>query len=186
MVLRVLLMCLSSSQILSSYFDIHMFDIGGAGREPISKPWLWQDGPSRVGITKQFVSNTARIISFFINWRRGKISEIKEYGAGSSRQIFHDSIEKVIERLQQNMYPSNFYETISSNTIKKRGDQEDQEDQNNDVTKGKSNIIKHYRGTITNNFIKTIREHQCNITTNNYSQQLKTCLPSRKCVVKNI
>lgn len=45
-------MCLSSSQILSSYFDIHMFDIGGAGRELISKPWLWQDGPSRVGITK--------------------------------------------------------------------------------------------------------------------------------------
>ena len=143
MVLRVLLMCLSSSQILSSYFDIHMFDIGGAGREPISKPWLWQHGPSRVGITKQFVSNTERIIKVSLS-------------------------------------------TISSNTIKKRGDQEDQEDQNNDVTKGKSNIIKNYRGTVTNNFIKTIREHQCNITTNNYSQQLKTCLPSRKYVVKNI
>ena len=41
---------LASSQMLGSYFDIHMFDIGRAGWEPIAKPWICQDGPSRVAL----------------------------------------------------------------------------------------------------------------------------------------
>ena len=110
--------------------------------------------------------------------------------ACSSWENFHDTMEKVKMTLQRNQYPPNFCDPIISNTIEKRlFPKENQKDQIKDVTSQKSNTVKQnafieYRGSVTDHFIKELKNIGTPLQPGIILHKMRTCLSSLKCTIK--
>ena len=110
--------------------------------------------------------------------------------ACSSWENFHDSMEKVKMTPQRNQYLPNFYDPIISNTIEKLlSPKENQKDQIKDVTSQNSNTVQQnafieYRGSVTDHFIKKLKNIGTTLQPVITLRKMRTCLPSLKCTVK--
>ena len=95
-------------------------------------------------------------------------------------------MEKVKTILQRNLYPKNFYDPIISNTIEKlMSPKVNQKDQEEDVTRQKSNVIKQnffieYRGIVNDRFIKRLKSIGAPLKPLITFRKMRTCLPSLK------
>ena len=106
--------------------------------------------------------------------------------ACSSWENFHDSIKMTPQR---NQYPPNFYDPIISNTNEKHlYNKENQKDQIKNVASKKSNTVKQnafieYTGSVTDHFIKKLKNIGTPFQPEITLPKMRTCLPSLKCTV---
>ena len=105
------------------------------------------------------------------------------YRACSCWKTFHESLDKAKLILENNQYPSDFYDPIISDTIKKIIEKEKTENNGNEEEKPEEKLLfLQYRGKISEHFQKTLKRIKapCKVifTLNKLKSNLPTLKPS--------
>ena len=107
------------------------------------------------------------------------------YSACSTWTNVHESLKKAKEVLENNQYPSHFYDPIIEKTLNRIRAPEEKENENEDEdTPEKKLVFVQYRGKVTDDFERSLKRIEAPCKVISRIRKMRTVLPSLKAPVE--
>ena len=139
---------------------------------------MWYTKPCNSGLTLNFFALAPK------RYKRGAVRSLvhRIFNSCSTWKSFHNSMKKAKDILENNQYPSYFYEQIIHDTLEKIFLKKNRDKKTNfdEQIKDKKLFFIQYRGPETMNYVKKLLSNDVPIMPIFTSRKVKTALPSIK------
>ena len=144
---------------------------------------IWYTKPTDTGLTMNFHAMAPT------KYKRSVISSLvhRMHRACSSEENFQKSLAKGRRILENNEYPSSFYEPVIQKAIEKiqaKKNNQEEVKENEEEEPERQKIFIKYRGNVTLKFEQSLKRINAPVKFVSTIRKLRTCLPSRKAPVE--